>query len=110
MANIASLKPFKKGDPRINRKGRPEGCKSLTTLVREALAKIATSKDGEDISYEKLLVKRILNKAIEHGDNRMIELVWSYMDGKPRQALEHTGKDGGDIIIRVTNYGSKPAV
>jgi len=79
-------KQFKKGQSG-NPSGRPVGALSFTSKVRAALEKIAMTKDGEDVSYEQLLVKRVLNKAIEQGDSRMIELVWGYLDGKPAQQV-----------------------
>lgn len=77
------FKPGESGNP----DGRPLGSKNLTTLLREALQKIAKTKDedGAEITYELLLTKRVLKKAIEQGDMRAIELIYSYLDGKPQQ-------------------------
>lgn len=93
-------KQFKKGESG-NPAGRPPGALSFTSKVRAALEKIAMSKDGEDISYEQLLVKRVLNKAIEQGDGRMIELIWGYLDGKPQTKTDITtdGKEINGVII-----------
>lgn len=68
--------------------GRPPGSKSFTTKVRDALEKIG---EGNDITYEEALIKKILHKAIVQGNDKMIELLWNYMDGKPIQQLQHRG-------------------
>lgn len=86
---------FKKGQSG-NPAGKPPGTLSFTSKVRAALEKIAMTKDGEDVSYEQLLVKRVLNKAIEQGDGRMIELIWGYLDGKPSQQV---GFDEGTLQL-----------
>lgn len=78
---------FKKGNP-----GRPKGSQNLTTLVRKALKKIA-KEQGSKQSYEKLLVQRILQKAIGEGDPKMIRLLWNYLDGMPPQPVKHSGDD-----------------
>ena len=71
-----------------NPKGKEVGTRHLTTKVREALEKIA---DGSDISYEEALIKKILHKAIVEGDVRMIQLIWNYLDGLPRQSIDLEG-------------------
>lgn len=38
MANNENLKPFKKGDKRINRAGRPKGVRNWSTIVQQVLA------------------------------------------------------------------------
>ena len=81
---------FKKGDdPRRNTAGRPEGSRSFTTKVKEALEKIA---EGKDYTYEEALVKSVLKKAIIDQDQQMIKLIWNYLDGLPTQALDIKGK------------------
>ncbi len=77
--------PFKKGkDPRRNEKGRPEGSKSFTTKVKEALEKIA---EGKDYTYEEAFIKSILKKAIVDGDASTQKLIWNYLDGMPLQKI-----------------------
>ena len=47
MANKASLKPFVKGDKRINRDGRPATAASLSALAKRIGHEVATKKNGE---------------------------------------------------------------
>jgi len=76
---------FQEGyDPRRNLDGRPKGAKNFTTKVREALLKVA---DDKGTTHEKLLVKKILELA-GNGDQKMIQLIWNYLDGKPTQKIE----------------------
>ena len=88
--NMSGLTPWKPGESG-NPAGKPTGTRNFTTLVREALKKLAVDKDGKELpeSYEALLIKRVLNKAISQGDTRMIEILWNYLDGKPMQKFEH---------------------
>jgi hypothetical protein len=44
------------------------------------------------------IVDTIMEKALS-GDMNAAKLIWEYMDGKPTQALEHSGKDGGPLTI-----------
>lgn len=84
---------FQKGeDPRRNLDGRPVGAKNLTSLVRDALKELGGKVDGKEVSYETALVKTILHKAVVKQDNKMIELLWNYLDGKPLQSLNVTAE------------------
>jgi hypothetical protein len=65
--------------------GRPPGSKNFTTKVKDALMKIA---DGTNTSYEELLIKRILNRAISDGNIPLIIHMWEQIDGKPTQKHE----------------------
>ena len=71
-----------------NPAGRPEGTKNFTTKVKEALEKIA---EGKDYTYEEAFIKSILKKAIVDGDTGTQRLVWNYLDGMPKQQVEHSG-------------------
>ena len=77
----------------LNPEGKAPGTRHFTTKVREALGKIA---DGKSETYEVLLVKRVLKKAIEGGDTQMIKLIWNYLDGMPQMKIDHTS--GGERL------------
>ena len=82
-----------------NPNGKPKGTTALSTKVRAALTKIAlTNKEGEEKSYEELLVERILSKAIVDGDSSMITLLWAYLEGRPVERKSLTTSLGDDIL------------
>ncbi len=99
MPNPRPIHRFKKGESG-NPKGRPKGALSFTTKVRAALMTVATTKDGKKISLEKALIDKIMQKAIQEGNEQMIRLMWNYLDGMPAQSVDHT--TGGVPIINIS--------
>jgi hypothetical protein len=49
-----NLKPFKKGDPRINRNGRPRSFDALRKLAQQIAAEIVPGKDGQPATIRTL--------------------------------------------------------
>ena len=76
-------KPFVKGQSG-NPNGRPKGSGiSITTAIKNELNKVPAGQDKA--TYLDLLVKRIMKKAIQEGDQQTIKQIWNYVDGMPRQ-------------------------
>ena len=74
MANTNKpTKGFHTNPENINRKGRPKGI-SITEMVKKELEKVP--EEGKE-TYGKLVVKRILNKAITEGDVQMLKALWA---------------------------------
>lgn len=92
---------FTKNDPNINRAGRPKGAFSIVAMLKEKLQEVPK---GQKKTYAKLLIDRILKKAIVDGDSQMITKIWQYIDGMPKRMVEQTN----DNIQRVVIY--KPEV
>jgi hypothetical protein len=75
-------KPFVKGDPRINRKGRPPKLPDLDSLLAEVLA-----DEREGISAMKLILIALRKRAFA-GDVRAGELLLDRAYGKLKQSKE----------------------
>lgn len=76
-----------------NPNGRPKGSLSITALVKEELEKVP---DGQKVSYAEALIKKMLHKAIIEGDTQTQKMIWNYIDGLPKGALDLTS--GGEAL------------
>jgi hypothetical protein len=95
-------KPFTKGDPRINRKGRPKSFDQLRSLAQKLSHEPIIP--GEGITA----IGAILRKLARENPERLIEIAY----GKVPQPVELTGKDGGaeiKIVIEYANDKDNPA-
>jgi hypothetical protein len=90
--------------------GRPKGSGiSITTAIKRELEK---RPEGQDKStYLDLLVKRIMKKAIQEGDQQTIKQIWNYVDGMPQQNvdLQSGGKPIFLPVETMTKYAIDPS-
>ena len=73
----ANLRPFKKGDPRINRNGAPPKWRELKELIEL----LTTEKDRDEV------LAKLLSLA-KSGNLKAIEILLDRMYGKPNQKIE----------------------
>ena len=91
--SLANLKQFSKGKSG-NPKGRPTKGDCLVSCLKEELASLVAK--GSPLTKEQMIAKALVDKAML-GDIMAIRLAFEYTAGKPMQAVELTGKDGGPI-------------
>jgi hypothetical protein len=91
----ANLKPFTKGDKRINRKGKPKDFTALRALAQQIA--------HEDISDGMTVTEAILRKWAGSKDPRLQMAFIEYAYGKPPQQVENkvTGPNGGPIQAKI---------
>ena len=82
---------FKKGDKRINRKGRPVGSKglNLTSLLKDKLEFVP---EGKKEAYKETFIKTLLHKALIEKDLQSMKLIMNYVDGLPKQSINLMGE------------------
>ena len=81
---------FKKGDPRINRSGRPRKGKTLTDVLEKHLKRRnRENKDtGEKMSGKDALAKELIQLALDGKNFAAIKYIFDRIDGFPLQAIE----------------------
>jgi hypothetical protein len=103
VANNGNLKPFKKKDPRINKNGRPKSFDALRTLAQE-IAHETAQHNGQDavINGHKVTRTEIILRQWAISKNPKLQQQFMEVTyGKVPTPVEHTGKDGNAITIRV---------
>ena len=99
-----NLKPFKKDDPRINRKGRPKSLDALRKLAQQ-IATEDVKQNGQILVIDghKVTVIEAVMRALASSKNpRDRELFLKYAYGTPPATVEVSGKDGGPLVLQMT--------
>jgi len=101
---IENLKPFRKGDPRINRRGRPKDMKQLRDLAQQIAHEPAAGKDGPIVidNYIVTLAEAIMRKWATSNNPRLQQAFIEVAYGKVPTAVELGGPDGGPMVIQMT--------
>ena len=88
-----------------NPKGRPKTGNSLAELMREFLQQ---APPDQKKTYQQLFIDKTYHKAVVEGDVAAIKLIWSYIDGMPKQSVDHTtnGQQLPQPIINVPTNNS----
>jgi hypothetical protein len=80
---------FVKGDPNINRNGRPPGSISLIGILKEELEKLPEGENKED--WARTIIKKWLHNAGIKGEQASIDKIVDRIDGPVKQELEVSG-------------------
>lgn len=92
--------PFVKGDPRINRKGRPKSFDALRTLALEIAHEEVTGKDGQPIiinGHIATATEIVLRQWLQSKDTRLVLAFFEYAYGKPPTKQENLNVNMNDL-------------
>ena len=89
-------KPFKKNDPRINKKGAPK-----LPELKQAMAKILGGEDGGITELEEVL--QALKAEAKKGNVRAAQELLDRAYGRPQQSIDHTTQ-GEKINIPIIKW------
>jgi hypothetical protein len=93
MANLATLRPHKKGEPRKPGSGRKKGTPNRAVVAAKELCGLLV----HDVNYQYRLRKDFAMRRVHPS---IEALVWAYGIGKPKETLELSGQL--DVSTRLT--------
>lgn len=97
---------FSRGDPRINRNGRPKTFDAVRSLAQQIAHETAKAGNSEIIidGHRVTVTEAILRQWATSKDARLQQAFMEWAYGKPPQEVKHQGSDGGPVehVIRVT--------
>jgi hypothetical protein len=94
-SSLRNLRPFTKGDPRINRAGRPRTFEEFRKLAQKVLSETVTTKDGQTITRAEDMLRR-WSKSSEPALQRALA---EYAVGKVPEKLEATGLENRTTLV-----------
>jgi len=100
------LKPFVKGDPRINRKGRPKSFDALRALAQSIAHEPITEVNGHKATVAEMILRKWATSGNPQLQRAFIEIAF----GKVPDKIELSGIDGGRLKIEPYDYNNAIAV
>lgn len=77
-----------------NPAGKPKGVRHMSTLLEEAIRKVA---NGDDEPADRLIVRKMIDKA-KAGEDRTIEHIFDRLEGKAPQEITITPDTETDLL------------
>lgn len=93
--NVPNCKPFVKGDPRINRNGRPKSFDQLRKLAQTIAHAEVETKQGDKIT----VADNILREWAASGDVAKQKAFVEYAFGKVPDKIESTGLENKTTLV-----------
>ena len=97
MANNQNLKPFVKGDPRINRKGKPRNFDAFRELAQSIANEKITEVNGHGATVIEMILRKWASSSSPILQRGFVEIAY----GKVPDKVELTGADNQPLIIKV---------
>lgn len=95
---------FQKGDPRINRKGRPKSFDALRDLAQQIAHETARAKGGQPVIIDGHVVtvtEAILRQWAASNDPRRQQAFMEIAFGKVPNETQLSGADGGPLAVSI---------